>query len=277
MRSLLVLILLAGGYWLYDHFVPPSKAPKSTAQPSASVKTPPRPDFFSEEFPESYYLAWGIPSLNDPWDAAALTNLAKALEAVRSKNVRHLPGAQSAYGKAFFAKLRYTAQRFHLQSSTNKVASYNGFNDLLPVYVKARIEGLRCDMEVALLVGLTFELMAGFSEDQQFVRDLAQQTTRISRDLDGRYWEYRGTVIHSEGSTRQNSREVQTLLHLIADPVALRPEARILALSHASIHLPTIVRRMGLYGIASTLKKHRAAETDPQARAYYDALIDRLT
>lgn len=279
MRAFLVLIVLAGGgYWFFDRLdLEPFRMGPSASGPAASGKPAAQTEPLTEDLPEAHFRAFGMPDLNTAWDAPALKTICESLDEVCTANPRNLPGARSAYGKAFFSKLRYTVQRFHLQSSTNKVATYNAFNDLLPVYIKARKAGVQCDMEIALLVGLTFEIMTGFSEDQQFVRDISRRSTRISRDLDGNYWEVWGSSIHPLGTPRETEREVQLLLHLMANPDALRPEARILALSHVSLHLPTLVRRMGFTSIRPTLTKLRAAEMNPQARDYYDAMITRLS
>ena len=281
MRHVLVVILALGAAcWLLTHIntqplaISVSVPPPATPTAPAPARTPLKR--LDGAKPETHYLALGMPGLNTGWDAPALTQTVKVLEAIRISSPQDLPGAHSTYGKGFFAKLRYTIQRFHFQTSTNKIASYNAFNGLLPIYGKAFDAGFECDMEIALLIGLSFEVLAGCSEDQNFVRDLSEHRARLSRDLEGNLWEVWGPAIYLDAGGKDPERDVQTLLHLIAYPRTLRPEARVLALSHASLHLPTYARRMRFTGIERTLNKHRKTEQHAEARALYDVLIARV-
>lgn len=287
MRVIIILaILLGAGYLWVDHLQHPTASSPEVASPVTAspeelaaifpeAQTPPAPPVATPT--EADYLAWGVPSLNDGWDAPTLKKVCVSLGHIKAKNPSNLPGAQSAYGKAFFSKLRYTVQRFHLLSPGNKVASYNALNGLLPLYIGARKSGVQCDMEMALLIGLHFELLAGFAEDPLFVKSLSQRSHRISRDLDGNILIASSAAIYRDANSWLQAHEIKTLLDLLADPAAFRPEARILGLSHVSLHLPTIARRMELTGIVPTLIKNQANETNAQARAYYATLIARLS
>lgn len=287
MRAIIILaILLGAGYLWVDHLQhPTASSPKVATPVTASpeelaaifpeAQTPPAPPVATPT--EADYLAWGMPSLNDGWDAPTLKKVCVSLGQIKAKNPANLPGSQSAYGKAFFSKLRHTAQRFHLLSPDNKVASGKAFDGLLPLYIGARKSGVQCDMEVALLIGLHFELLAGFAEDPLFVKSLSQRSRRISRDLDGNTLIAQSAALYLDSSPWHQANQIKTLLDLLADPATLRPEARILGLSHVSLHLPTIARRLELTGIVPTLIKNQANETDAQARAYYATLIARLS
>lgn len=287
MRAIIILAILLGvGYLLVDHLQHPTASSTVVATPMAAspaelaaifpeAQTPSAPSVATPT--EADYLAWGVPSLNDGWDAPTLKKICVSLGHIKAKNPANLPGAQSAYGKAFFSKLRHTAQHFHLLSPSNKVASGNAFDGLLPLYIGARKSGVQCDMEMALLIGLHFELLAGFAEDPLFVKSLSQRSHRISRDLDGNTLIASSAVIYRDANSWLQAHEINTLLDLLADPAAFRPEARILGLSHVSLHLPTIARRMELTGIVPTLIKNQANETNAQARAYYATLIARLS
>lgn len=283
MRHFLVIVLLLGAAcWLFTRIdTKPLENAFSPTAPAVPAKSAPAPAPTSRPLnhdkSEAYYLALGMPDLNAGWDGPALAKIAKVLETIRAADPRDLPGARSAYGKAFFSKLRYTTQRFHLQSSEQKIASINAFTRALPVYGKAMDAGFECDMETALLIGLWFEMVAGFSEDQQFIQDLSLRRPRIARDLDGNLWEYRGTVIYLEGANRDTEHTVHSLLSIVAHPQALSTEARVLALSHISLHLPTLVRRLKFRGVLSTVTGHRDAERDAQVRALYDTLVVRLS
>jgi hypothetical protein len=63
---------------------------------------------------------------------------------------------------------------------------------------------------------------------------------------------------------------------MIGDNNLFGPEARVLALSRISLHLPTIINRLSLTTIRATLAANMRTETDAQVREYYNALLLRV-
>lgn len=279
MRPVLILLaVIAVGYFAFPHLeklLPRSRpaAASASARPPSLVS---RPEMLpASDLTEADYLAWGMPSLNDFWDSRALSRVHEALDKIRAQNIRHLPGANSAYGKAFFGKLRSSVTGFFRLSTTNKVSTYNAFGTLIPVYGAALNAGLQCDMEIALLIGLQFELMTAFMEDQHFISERSRISIRVSRDLEGNIWHHSGKAIFPLESPYSMQQGIEILLDALANQTALRPEARVLGLSYVSRHLPAIVRRMHFSTLDRRLLKNRAVETNEQARAYYDSMLDR--
>ncbi len=54
-------------------------------------------------------------------------------------------------------------------------------------------------MEIALLIRLQIEMIACITEDQEFVNDFSERTTRTAGSLDGGLWMMRGSAISVEG------------------------------------------------------------------------------
>lgn len=273
MKALLLFsLILSAGYLIITRYKPLSIEKPVAIKEVAPVATPPP----LVELTESHYIGLGLPSLTEAWDAEAITRIKRALLHIRSNTPADLPNAGTNYGKAFFGKLRHTVQRFHFLPGDKKHAFYNAFLGLRPIYSTTENTYVRYDREVALLVGLQFELLAGVTEDQHFVAHRSLNKNRISRDLDGNTIVVRGIAIYLEGGTHMLERDVRSLLNVLADPATLRPEARILGLSYVSSHLPAIARHIKASGVIHTLKQHRANEDNAEVKAYYDTIIARL-
>jgi hypothetical protein len=279
MRSFLVIsILLVAGFfvarraWNLSERSPASGL--SATDPGVMAKTfPPAP---AEDLPEEFYISQGMPALGSGWDAPALVQVATALRTIAGTRPLALPGPSTAYGKAFFNKLLHTTRLFPLLSPENKVATYNAFITIFPAFTAAPVNGTPPDRELALLTGMEFELIAGFTEDPAFVKDPRLQKTRASTDLNGNTLIARGENIHFIGHPGLVSVDVAHRLQLIGDTALFRPEARALALNRISPHLPTIISRLGLTNIRPVLEKNLAAETEAGVRDYYTALLLRI-
>jgi len=290
MRTLLLLIvLLAAGFWLLQKLprtsisslspaASSSSAPANAPQPrpSGAPQTSTTPAQAAEDWDEATYIKYGMPPLSDAWDAEALNKIAVALRNIGHNRPRALPSPDTAYGKAFFNQLRHTVKRFHLMSADKKVATYNAFANVIPAFNMGRSQARPRDKELALLTGLDFELLAGFTEDALYVKDPGSVPTRTITDLAGNQLTARSAHIYALGRTANIADDIERQLKFISDPAAFRPEARALALSLIAQHLPVLVRRLNLTTIRPLLEAHRAAEPDPNVRAYYDTLLSRL-
>lgn len=285
MRTLLLIsVLLIAGFFIFRQqsdspaepvqIEPPVVAlpPADAAMPIATPSTP-RP---ADDLTEAFYAGYGMPALGSGWDATALTQVAATLRKIGQNRPLALPGPGTDYGKAFFTKLLQTTQRFHLLSPENKVATYNAFTGIPPVFSVARIDGRPRDRELALLTGLEFELIAGFAEDPSFVKDPRAQKSRSMQDLSGNTIVARASNIHFIGHTATVAQDVERRLKMIGNPALFGTEARALALSRISQHLPTIVSRLALTNIRPILEANRTTETDAKVREYYNALLMRI-
>lgn len=279
MKKLLVLLLLLGGagYWAWTSG---KLNGRSWIEPMASARQPEKATASTVAEPEADVLAqWhscGMPSLDANWDAQQLRGVVEALRQLKARSPAHLPDARSAAGKAFFSKLRYTAGRFHLLGSLHKISTYNAFREILPVYAKGPSFGRSRDLEVALLIGLQVELIAGVMQDQAYVKNISDRTTRTSGSLDGGTWIMSGEAISFAGGARGLETDTRELLQTLSNRGAFGPEARKLALSLLVPHLPIIARRADMNDLGPLVQKQRAQETDPEVRAYYDTLLARL-
>lgn len=267
---LLLIIFSAGFYLVKNHervlgkFRPPESARDTRP-------TPPKREEIShgEALTAADYAGFGLPSLDVGWDATALKKLTFALQLLASAKPHALPTADTDYGKAFFRKLSYTVDRFPLLSSDHKVKTYNAFLPLLPIYAKAHNKGgPRRDLELALLIGLEFKLIVSYTEDHLFVKDLTDVKTRSHVDLDHNLIVARPASIFFRETRESISKSIKESLDMLADAAVFRPEARMLALSHISRHLPAIALRLDLKNMREVLTRLRARETHAQARAY---------
>ncbi len=271
-----LLLLLCGGFYLVTNYEAiRDRATSMRSRLVTSIASRKHPGGTrAAPLSAADYERHGVPALDGAWDAVALKSLTIALRRV-SSGQQPLPGPDSEYGKAF-GKLRYTAMRFHHLSGENKNPVYNAFIDILPIYIEAHNKGHRCDLEMALLIGLEFELIAGLAEDQLFVKNSRHMRTRTGMDLDRRILIVSPSWIGFSETSGTISETIRERLKMLADPRAFRPEARVLGFNYISLHLPTIVRRVGLINVREQLAEHRAAETNEQARSYYDVMLNRI-
>jgi hypothetical protein len=281
---LLISGLLIAGFFLVRNkpgapVEPSGTEPTMGAQPRAAAPavivklSAARP---VEDLKEQIYKDYGMPALDSAWDAAALKQVAAALRNLRQNRPLALPGPDTNYGKAFFNKLLYTTKRFHLLSPENKVTTYNAFTGIFPEFAVAPIDGRPRDRELALLTGMEFELIAGFTEDPSFVKDIRTQKYRSMQDLSGNTIIAKASNIHFIGQAATIAQNVEQRLKMIGDKNLFGPEARVLALSRISLHLPTIINRLSLTTIRATLEANLRTETDAQVREYYNALLLRV-
>lgn len=279
MRALffILVLLVAAFIFVSKRAATPAESPKNepSAAAAASIATLPAPPP-AEALNEAAYASYGMPALHAGWDSKALQQVTIALINIGQNRPRALPGPDTDYGKAFFTKLAQTTKRFHLLSPENKVATYNAFTRIFPAFSIGRSDGRPRDRELALLTGLEFELIAGFSEDPSFIKDVSARKARSMQDLDGNILIATASNIHFIGQTATIAQDVEQRLKMIGDTAAFRPEARALALSRISLHLPTIVRRLGLTHIRPILETNRTKEPDLQVREYYNALLLRI-
>lgn len=285
MRTLfIILVLLIAGFFLLrpqpkDPAGPleikpltVTQAPGAAAPVIAKPSAPP-----AGGLNESIYTGYGMPALDRAWDAAALRHIATTLGTIGRSNPTALPSPETDYGRAFFNKLIYTTKRFHLLSPENKVATYNAFTGIAPAFSSApAAKGRPRDRELALLTGIEFELIAGFTEDPSFIKDPRTQKSRTMQDLSGNTMVAKASTIHFFGPTSMIAQDVERRLKMIGDTATFGADARLLALSRISPHLPTIVSRLDLTNIRPVLEANRAAEPDAQIREYYNTLLLRI-
>ncbi len=285
MRTLfIILVLLIAGFFLLrpqpkDPAGPMEIKPLTVTQApgtaaALAVAKPSAPQ--AGGLNESIYTGYGMPALDSAWDAAALRHISTTLGNIGRSNPTALPSPETDYGKAFFNKLIYTTKRFHLLSPENKVATYNAFTGIAPALSSAPAKGRPRDRELALLTGIEFELIAGFTEDPAFVKDPRTQKSRTMQDLSGNTIVAKASTIHFFGTTSMIAQDVERRLKMIGDTATFGADARLLAVSRISPHLPTIVSRLDLTNIRPILETNRAAEPDAQIREYYNTLLLRI-
>ena len=274
-KTLIAIILLAtAGYWLWTNNFVGGRSVHKTEERGGTPTSP------QGNKPESRYLSvWQscqMPALNDAWDTTKLLSVGSALKQLQANHPNYLPDAQSAAGKAFFSKLCYTVGRFHLLRGQDKIPAYNAFKEFLPIYVKSHTRGRPRDLEIALLIGLQIEMIAGITEDQEFESDLSNRTTRTAGSLDGGIWTMRGSAIGFQGGARGLEKDTHDLLKAIGDQKTLRTDARKLVLGYLGLHLPTIARQTKMSDLRPLVQSLRDRENDAEVRAHYDTLLTRL-
>lgn len=280
---LLLFVIGAGVFIFRDHKWFPSenkdgKKPVTVAAhaPNAAPATPAPAAAPAEVLSEDAYITFGMPPLSSAWDAATLKTVSAALHNINIKRPRAMPGPDTEYGRAFFAKLRYTVGRSHLLSPENKVASYNAFRGIMAEFGGGSTKERPRDREVALLIGLQCELIVGMIEDPEFVKDAQAVKTRTLKDMNGNVTIYTPSYVHFMDSAATMSGDIAANITAIGNGSNYRPEARALALSHLSLHLPKIAQRLDMKNIRPILVQNRNNEPDPTLRAQYDSLILRM-